>query len=93
MAIPYGVKVEKVRKVLVDAALKLDGVRKDPSPDVVVQELADSGVNVNLRVWIDNARDEQKYQFALTELCKDALDKAKITIPFPQRDVHMIKGK
>jgi small-conductance mechanosensitive channel len=91
VAIPYKVTVEDARRALTAAASKLDWIRPDTEPEVVVDELADSGVNVLLRVWIDNAREEQKYQFALTELCKKALDDAGITIPFPQRDVHMKK--
>ncbi len=93
VAIPYSEKVEKARDVLVRAATKIEGVLQDPSPEVVVDELADSGVNLRVRIWIGNARQEQKYGFILTEVCKEALDEAGITIPFPQRDVHMIKEK
>lgn len=91
VAIPYEEDVETARTVLVRAAKQLEGIHADIEPEVVVEELADSGVNLLLRVWIDNAREEQKYQFRLTELCKRALDEADITIPFPQRDIHMIE--
>lgn len=90
VAIPYAEDIEKARKVLVAAAKEIEGIRRNPEPEVVVDALADSGVNLLLRIWIDNARQEQQFTFALTELCKKALDDADITIPFPQRDVHMI---
>ncbi|MAQ59434.1 hypothetical protein CL638_01855 [bacterium] len=90
VAIPYAEDIEKARKVLVEAARHIEGIRRDPEPEVVVDALADSGVNLLLRIWIDNARQEQQFTFRLTELCKKALDEAGITIPFPQRDVHMI---
>ena len=90
VAIPYAEDVNKAREVLVAAAKHIEGIRRDPEPEVVVEALADSGVNLRLRIWIDNARQEQQYTFKLTELCKEALDEAGITIPFPQRDVHMI---
>lgn len=89
VAVPYDRDVAEARKAIVAAASGMDGIRRDTEPEVVVEELGDSGVNLLVRVWIDNAREEQKYFFALTELCKKALDDADITIPFPQRDVHM----
>jgi small-conductance mechanosensitive channel len=91
VAVPYECNVEDARRALVATVSQMDGIRSDTEPEVVVEELGDSGVNLLVRVWIDNAREEQKYFFRLTELCKKALDDAGITIPFPQRDVHMKK--
>ena len=82
----------QVRTVLIRAAREIEGIEPNKDPEVVVGELGDSGVNLLLRVWIKDAREEQKYQFRLTEVCKEALDQADITIPFPQRDVHLIKS-
>lgn len=89
VAVPYNRDVADARQALVEKVSQMEGIRSDTEPEVVVDELGDSGVNLLVRVWIDNAREEQKYQFMLTELCKKALDEAGITIPFPQRDVHM----
>ena len=60
---------------------------------VVVDKLGDSGVELLVRIWVDEPGFEQKYFFILTEACKQALDKAKISIPFPQRDIHIVKEK
>ena len=91
VSIPYSESVDTARSVLVRAAKEMEGIERSKEPEVVVDELADSGVSLLLRVWIEDAREEQKYQFRLIELCKRALDEADITIPFPQRDIHMIK--
>lgn len=91
VAIPYGESIENARQALVTKAAELPGINQQIKPEVVVDTLGDSGVRLLVRIWIDNAREEQKFQFILTELCKTALDEAGITIPFPQRDVHLIQ--
>lgn len=92
VAIPYEESVDKARKVLIEAVSKIEAAKEEPGPEVVVGELADSGVNLIVRIWIDNARFEQRNGFILLEECKKALDAAGITIPFPQRDIHVISG-
>ncbi len=74
-----------IEKVLADSELVL----KDPAPTVAVSELADSSVNFVVRPWV-KAADYWTAYFDLTEAIKLALDKNGITIPFPQRDVHMV---
>ena len=91
--IPYSESVENTRKVLLAAIKKMKGVLKDPAPHVVVKQLAESGVDLYVRIFVDEPGYEQRYHYALTELCKTALDEAKITIPFPQLDLHVAKEK
>jgi small conductance mechanosensitive channel len=90
VGIAYAEEVTAARTALVAAAKRIPGIRKDISPEVVVEALGDSSVKLLVRIWIDEARQEQKFGFILTETCKQALDAAKITIPFPQRDIHII---
>jgi small conductance mechanosensitive channel len=66
-------------------------VLADPEPMVVVTELADSSVNVLLRVWI-RKEDYWAVKFDLTRLLKTTFDEKGIEIPFPQRVVHMVGG-
>lgn len=93
LTIAYKESIDKAREVLVAAAQSIEGVRTDPVPMVVVEELADSGVKLLVRIWVDNPGVEQKYLFLLREVSKEALDKEGISIPFPQRDVHVISEK
>ena len=55
---------------------------------MVVSALADSSVNITTRVWV-NASDYWGLFFDLTEKVKLAFDAEGISIPFPQRDVHV----
>jgi small conductance mechanosensitive channel len=63
----------------------------EPEPVVVVGELADNSVNIVVRVWCD-AGDYWGLKFDMTKAVKEALDKAGISIPFPQRTVHVAGG-
>jgi len=60
----------------------------EPAPQVVVSELADSSVNITARVWV-NAADYWSLKFDLTEQVKSTFDKEGVSIPYPQRDVHL----
>ncbi|MBT8493152.1 MAG: mechanosensitive ion channel, partial [Deltaproteobacteria bacterium] len=55
---------------------------------VAVSELADSSVNFVVRPWVKGS-DYWPTRFALIENIKLSLDAAGISIPYPQRDVHM----
>lgn len=88
IGIGYGESIDKAREVLVTAATNMDGVRIEPAPAVVVDELGDSSINLLVRMWVDEAGTDPFYRYKLTEVCKKALDEAGIEIPFPQRVVH-----
>ncbi len=88
--IGYKESIDKARTALLKTVSDIKGVKKKPVPMVVVDKLGDSGVELLVRIWVDEPGFEQKYYFLLTEACKQALDKAKISIPFPQRDIHII---
>ena len=60
----------------------------EPAPEVLVKELADSAVSLNLRCWT-KADDYWPLLFETTKAAKVGLDAAGISIPFPQRDVHL----
>ncbi len=88
--IGYKESIDKARTALLKTVSDIKGVKKRPVPMVVVDKLGDSGMELLVRIWVDEPGFEQKYYFLLTEACKQALDKAKISIPFPQRDIHII---
>ena len=62
----------------------------DKPVEVFVDGLADSAVNLSLRVWVAKA-DYWPARRDLTKAGKAALEAAGLTIPFPQRDVHLVK--
>jgi small-conductance mechanosensitive channel len=90
VSIGYDESIVHAREVLLEAVQAIKGVLKKPEPMVVVKELGESSVHLMVRVWVSEPGFEQKYSFLLTEVCKEALDKAGIVIPFPQTVVHHV---
>ncbi len=60
----------------------------EPEPLVAVAELADSSVNIYARPWVNRA-DFFAAKLDLTKKVKERFDAEGVSIPFPQRDVHM----
>lgn len=63
----------------------------EPAPLVVLSELADSSVNFTVRVWV-NTPDYWGVYFDMMENVKKTFDAKNISIPFPQRDVHLYQS-
>jgi small conductance mechanosensitive channel len=83
VGIAYKEDILAARRVLLAAMSKIGTVKSDPAPDVVVEELGDSSVNLSVRVWIDDPKDRQSTYSKAIEAAKLALDDAGIQIPFP----------
>ncbi|MBL4651530.1 MAG: mechanosensitive ion channel [Flavobacteriales bacterium] len=88
IGVSYDSNIKKAKEVLLDVMLKNDKILSDPAPFVGVLELADSSINLAIRSYSLPA-DYWDVHFEVQEASKLALDDAKITIPFPQRDVHI----
>lgn len=86
--ISYDDDIDKALAVLKETAAKDSRVHSDPEPFVAVSEMADSSVNLILRVWVANG-DYWPVTFDLTKGVKQALDTNGISIPFPTRTIHM----
>lgn len=64
----------------------------DPAPEIFVGELGDSSVNIFCRPWCKSAEYWNVY-WDLTGQAKERFDAEGISIPFPQRDVHLIQDE
>ena len=89
VGIGYGDDIAKAKDVVRSIITADDRILDDPAPVIAVLELADSSVNLVVRPWVKTT-DYWNVHFDLTERIKLALDENNISIPFPQRDVHMI---
>ena len=88
VGVSYNDDLDKVRKELQDLVNADERILKDPAVTIAVSELADSSVNFVLRPWVNTA-DYWAVYFDLTERVKKRFDEVGISIPFPQRDVHV----
>jgi len=88
--IGYGDDIKKTKEVLHNLIKTEKRIHKDPEPMVVVSELGDSSVNFAVRVWT-NTSDYWRVFFDMQEKVKLEFDKQGISIPFPQRDIHIFQ--
>lgn len=87
--IGYDDDLRAAKQILVDLAAEDDRVLDEPEPQFPVLDLGDSSVDIGARVWV-RTEDYWPLYFDWTEHVKLAFDAAGISIPYPQRDVHII---
>ena len=90
VGISYSDDIDKARDVLLEALKQNEYVLESPEPTVTVASLGDSSVNLAVRSWIKSSTYAPA-SHNVTELIKKTLDANGISIPFPQRDVHMYR--
>ena len=88
--ISYGDDVARAREVLLEMLSAHPRVLEDPTPVVEVFELADSSVNLVVRPWV-KTEDYWPVYFDLSRSIKLELEGHGLSIPFPQRDVHLFQ--
>jgi small conductance mechanosensitive channel len=86
--IGYSDDIPKAERILEEIIETHDSVLEDPEPMVRLHELGDSSVNFVVRPWV-KTDDYWPVYWDITRAVKLAFDAQGITIPFPQRDVHL----
>jgi small conductance mechanosensitive channel len=90
--IGYNDDIRKAKATLERILREDDRILKDPAPTVAVLELGDSSINFVVRPWVKTS-DYWAVYFDVTEKVKLTFDAEGISIPFPQRDVHLYEKK
>lgn len=88
--IGYSDDIDKAKEIILKILSNDDRVLKDPAPQVVVGSLGDSSVNIKVRPWTKK-EDYWGFYFDMTENVKKKFDEEGVSIPFPQRDVHLFQ--
>jgi small conductance mechanosensitive channel len=88
--VSYSDDLAKVKQVLEGILSEDERILKDPAPTIGLLEMADSSINFAVRPWVKTA-DYWDVFFATQEKIKQRFDAEGISIPFPQRDVHLYK--
>lgn len=90
VGIGYGDSTDAALGILRDLVENEPRFLKEPAPQFFVAALSDSAVNVSFRAWARNS-DYFDLLWTYTDEVKRRFDAAGITIPFPQRTVHMVQ--
>ncbi|MGF7233017.1 mechanosensitive ion channel family protein [Arachidicoccus sp.] len=92
IGISYDSDIQKAREVILSVLEKDKQILQTPAPQVNVNELASSSVNLSIKAWI-NTTDYWTVLYRNRENIKIALDKNNIPIPFPQSEMRILSDK
>ena len=89
VGVAYGSEIDKVEKVLLAVADANSNIEKEPAPRVRLRVFADSSINYELLCWVKDPRDKGLEVHNLLKAAYKAFAEHDISIPFPQRDIHI----
>lgn len=91
IGVAYNTDLEQVKSILMHIASLDEQVLKDPAPCVIVNQFADSAIQLKYLVWVPTT-SYTAVKSDLQEQIKLQFDRAGIEIPFPQVAVHRINS-
>ncbi|MGB7085255.1 MAG: mechanosensitive ion channel domain-containing protein, partial [Phormidesmis sp.] len=89
IGVEYSTDIDHVKRVLADVLAAEARILKSPAPMIGLLEMAESSLNFAVRPWVETQNYWPVY-LSIQEDIKKRLDAEGISIPFPQRDVHLI---
>ena len=89
IGVSYETDIRKAKDIIVDVARRMTWVAESPPPKVVVRNFGNSSVDLQLRVWIQDARRRMDTISFVIDNVKEAFDRAGIEIPYPKRDIQV----
>jgi small-conductance mechanosensitive channel len=89
VGVAYGSNLEKVEEILLAVMSTNENIEKYPESRVRVRTFADSSVNFELLCWVKDPREKGLQTHHLLKAVYQAFDEQGISIPFPQRDIHI----
>ncbi|MEL6493270.1 MAG: mechanosensitive ion channel domain-containing protein [Cyanobacteria bacterium J06634_6] len=91
VGVDYSTDIDRVKAIFMEVLTANSRVLESPAPSVGLLEMAASSLNFAVRPWVES-KDYLPLSLSLQEEIKKRLDQEGINIPFPQRDVHLIKA-
>ena len=85
----YDSDIEQAKLLLREAAAEVPGVQMNPQPTVIVRGFGPSEVNLELRVWIEEARNRRRIADEITERTMLKFHAAGVEIPYPKRELYI----
>jgi len=86
-SVAYESDIDRAKVLLIEAAKKVEGVKLSPAPIVIVRGFGPSDVQIQLRVWILEARNRRRIADEITGKAVAAFAEAGVEIPYPKREL------
>jgi small-conductance mechanosensitive channel len=93
VGIAYDADLALAKKTVLAVAGEIDWIASEPAPKVVVRSFGESSVELQLRVWIPDARRRMDTISEVTDRIKERFDEQGIEIPYPKRDITIKKDE
>lgn len=90
VGVAYGSDVDLVMRLLSEAMAEQPEVRSTPQPAVFFQAFADSSLDFSVMGWLDDPWDRMGIQSRVRTAIDAKFRAHGVTIPFPQRDLHIV---
>ncbi len=93
VSVAYGSDMKLVKKLLLEVAEENNDVLRHPEPMVRLKEFGDNGIEMQLVAWTRTMMQVQgRFRSDINFAIEEKFKKNNITIPFPQRDLHLKSG-
>ena len=89
IGISYDDDPEKAITIIHEILSSVPKIPTDPSPQIGIEEYADSSINIGMRYWVPT-KEYFETLYSVTLSIYKKFKEAEITIPYPQRDIHMV---
>ncbi len=93
IGVAYEADIRKAKDIIIEVARQMEWAADIPAPKVVVRNFGESSVDLQLRIWIKEARRRMDTISFVIDNVKEAFDLAGIEIPYPKRDVQVSHPK
>ena len=89
IGIGYDDNIGKAKEIIDAIISKHELILEDPAPTIMVLELGESSIDIAVRPWVKTG-DYWAVRADLLQTIKESFDEQGISIPYPQRDLHVI---
>ncbi len=89
VGVAYGTDVPLVNRLLIQAAIEHERVMKEPAPIAIFENFGDSSLDFDLRFWCEDLWVIDQINSEIRSRIDELFREHKVSIPFPQRDVHL----
>ncbi|NOZ76376.1 MAG: mechanosensitive ion channel family protein [Euryarchaeota archaeon] len=93
VGISYRSDEKKAEEIMLKIAEETEGVEKSPPPQVIFKQFGESSIDLELRVWVSDAKKRRPVTSKLGKRIKEEFDRHGIEIPYPKRDVYIHEVK
>lgn len=90
IGVAYDTDIDRAKAIITSVAASVDWILSSPAPKVVVRNFGESAIDLQLRIWIADARRRMDTISYITDHVKTAFGDAGIEIPYPKREIHMV---